>query len=118
MPDLPTIDQILGDERQWQTRLVGDGPQGELPIDEEQLLSEPSGNLFGMTQNAGMGWRPEDVGLPQYLIVSTQGGLREEDGTPLALGYHTGHWEIGAAGSSGCRDVSFTKDHTVLGHCE
>ena len=62
---------------------------------EEQLRNEPSGNLFGMTQNAGMGWRPEDVGLPQYLIISTQGGLRDNDGTPLALGYHTGHWEIG-----------------------
>ena len=59
------------------------------------LLEEPSGNLFGMTQDAGMGWNPAEVGRPQFLIVSTQGGLRAEDGSPVALGFHTGHWEIG-----------------------
>jgi putative YjhG/YagF family dehydratase len=48
-----------------------------------------------MTQDAGMGWNPADVNRDQFLIVSTQGGLREADGTPVALGYHTGHWEIG-----------------------
>jgi putative YjhG/YagF family dehydratase len=58
------------------------------------LLNEPSGNLFGLTQNAGMGWSPADVTRPQYLILSTQGGLRNADGQPEALGYHTGHWEI------------------------
>ena len=59
------------------------------------LLSEPSGNLFGMTQDAGMGWNPADVNGTQVLIVSTQGGVREPDGRPVALGFHTGHWEIG-----------------------
>ena len=90
------LNDILGDRPLAdQTRLVGQGATGSLPIDESQLINEPSGNLFGMTQNVAMGWRPEDVGKPQYLIVSTQGGVREPDGTPLALGYHTGHWEIG-----------------------
>jgi putative YjhG/YagF family dehydratase len=32
---------------------------------------------------------------PEVLILSTQGGIRENDGSPLALGYHTGHWEVG-----------------------
>ena len=92
----PTLEQVLGEGRSYEpVRLVGDAPAGQLPISAEQLLNEPSGNLFGMTQNVGMGWRPEDVGRPQYLIISTQGGLRAADGTPLALGYHTGHWEIG-----------------------
>jgi len=59
------------------------------------LLSEPSGNLFGMTQDAGMGWNPAEVNGTQVLIVSTQGGVREPDGSPVALGFHTGHWEIG-----------------------
>jgi putative YjhG/YagF family dehydratase len=59
------------------------------------LLEEPSGNLFGMTQDAGMGWNPAEVDRAQFLIVSTQGGLRAEDGAPVALGFHTGHWEIG-----------------------
>src|SRR5690606_7742920 len=55
---------------------------------------EPSGNLFGLTQNAGMGWRATEIGRDPYLIVSTAGGLRAPDGSPVALGYHTGHWEI------------------------
>jgi putative YjhG/YagF family dehydratase len=59
------------------------------------LRSEPSGNIFGLTQNAGMGWRSDALTGPQYVIVSTMGGLRSEQGQPIALGYHTGHWEIG-----------------------
>jgi putative YjhG/YagF family dehydratase len=59
------------------------------------LLSRPSGDIFGLTQDAGMGWDPRELGRKQFLILSTQGGLRAPDGTPIALGYHTGHWEIG-----------------------
>src|SRR5208282_5505587 len=71
------------------------GPAGSLPITEEMLRNSPSGDLFGMTQNAGMGWSPAEAGRKQFLILSTQGGLRAPDGKPIALGYHTGHWEIG-----------------------
>ena len=77
------------------TRTKAHGPDGQLPITAEMLLREPSGNLFGMTQDAGMGWNPADVARAQFLIVSTQGGMRAPDGKPIALGYHTGHWEIG-----------------------
>jgi xylonate dehydratase len=77
------------------TRTKARGPEGRLPLTAEMLLREPSGHLFGMTQDAGMGWNPAEIGRPQILILSTQGGLREADGRPLALGYHTGHWEIG-----------------------
>ncbi len=92
----PTLEAILGTEQYVEAaRLQGEGPSGRLPITEEMLLNEPSGNLFGLTQNAGMGWDPADVGKAQYLIVSTQGGLRDPGGKPIALGYHTGHWEIG-----------------------
>jgi xylonate dehydratase len=77
------------------TRTKAHGPAGQLPLTAEMLLREPSGNLFGMTQDAGMGWSPSEVGRAQYLILSTQGGLRDADGSPIALGYHTGHWEIG-----------------------
>jgi len=70
------------------------GPVGQLPISEEWLLNRPSGDLFGLSQNAGMGWESSEVGRKQFLILSTQGGLRAPDGKPIALGYHTGHWEI------------------------
>jgi len=92
---MATQDEILGNETAArETRLFGEGPQGHLPLTADALREEPSGNLFGMTQNVAMGWHPEEVGRDHYCIVSTQGGLRAEDGSPLALGYHTGHWEI------------------------
>lgn len=71
------------------------GPAGALPLSDEMLRTLPSGDLFGLSQNAGMGWKPAEMLGPQYLIVSTQGGLRAEDGRPIALGFHTGHWEVG-----------------------
>ncbi len=92
---MATIADILGDEAHVEgTRLFGTGPRGRLPLTADALREEPSGNLFGMTQNVAMGWQPEEVGRDHYCIVSTQGGLRAEDGSPLALGYHTGHWEV------------------------
>ncbi len=71
------------------------GPSGLLPLTPEMLRTRPSGDLFGWTQNAGMGWDPAQLGSDEYLILSTQGGLRAEDGSPIALGYHTGHFEVG-----------------------
>lgn len=71
------------------------GPEGSLPLAEEMLLNWPSGDIFAMTQNAGMGWAPTELNRKQFLLLSTQGGIRAPDGTPIALGYHTGHWEIG-----------------------
>lgn len=94
MKTTPTFEAIVGSQI-FETRTQGQGPQGKIPLTEDILLNAPSGDIFGLTQNAGMGWNPDDVGRPPYLIVSTQGGLREDDGTPTALGYHTGHWEIG-----------------------
>ena len=78
-----------------EVQTVGAGPQGSLPLTPEMLLERPSGDIFGLTQNAGMGWDPRELGRPQYLILSTQGGIRAADGHPVALGYHTGHWEVG-----------------------
>ena len=89
----PSLSDIL-DAATPVTRSQGDGPAGALPLTEELLRNAGSGDLFGLTQNAGMGWDPAEVTRPQYLILSTQGGLRAEDGQPLALGYHTGHWEV------------------------
>ncbi len=71
------------------------GPQGKLPLTPQMLQEWPSGDLFGLTQNVGMGWDPAKVLHKHILILSTQGGIREADGSPVALGYHTGHWEVG-----------------------
>ncbi|EMI21939.1 dihydroxy-acid and 6-phosphogluconate dehydratase [Rhodopirellula maiorica SM1] len=71
------------------------GPTGKLPLSDEILRNWSSGDLFGLTQSVGMGFDPRRVLGDQYLILSTQGGMRNPDGTPIALGYHTGHWEVG-----------------------
>jgi putative YjhG/YagF family dehydratase len=79
----------------YDVRTRAPGPAGALPISDDTLRHSPSGDIFGLTQNAGMGWNPAELGRKQFLILSTQGGLRAPDGAPVALGYHTGHWEIG-----------------------
>lgn len=71
------------------------GPAGALPFTAEMLRDRPSGDLFGWSQNAGMGWTASALGGPEFLMLSTHGGIRAPDGTPIALGYHTGHWEVG-----------------------
>ena len=71
------------------------GPAGSLPLDDDFLRLAPSGTIFGLTQDAGMGWDPAQLRRREFLILSTQGGIRAPDGSPVALGYHTGHWEVG-----------------------
>src|SRR5438132_2966414 len=96
MKSLPVLDDLLTtDPAAFDVVTAGAGPQGALPITAEQLRDSPSGDIFGLTQNAGMGWDPRELGRPQFLILSTQGGIRAPDGRPIALGYHTGHWEVG-----------------------
>src|SRR5205814_4335048 len=96
MKTSPALDDLLTtDPAAFDVVTAGTGPQGALPITAEQLRDSPSGDIFGLTQNAGMGWDPRELGRPQYLILSTQGGIRASDGSPIALGYHTGHWEVG-----------------------
>jgi xylonate dehydratase len=83
------------DEGIFKIRTHADGPAGKLPLSEEMLKNWPSGDLFGLSQNAGMGWSPKEMLGPQALILNSHGGIRKPDGSPIALGYHTGHWEIG-----------------------
>ncbi|HKD37257.1 MAG TPA: YjhG/YagF family D-xylonate dehydratase [Pirellulales bacterium] len=79
----------------FNVQTTSSGPAGALPLSDEMLREWPSGDLFGLSQNAGMGWSPAEMTGPQFLLLSTQGGIRADDGTPIALGYHTGHWEVG-----------------------
>src|SRR5512132_2478276 len=96
MKTSPALDDLLTtDPAAFDVLTAGAGPQGALPITAEQLRDSPSGDIFGLTQNAGMGWDPRELGRPQFLMLGTNGGIRASDGRPIALGYHTGHWEIG-----------------------
>jgi xylonate dehydratase len=92
-----TLAELIGetDPACFDVQTKADGPSGALPLTDEMLREWPSGDLFGLSQNAGMGWNPAEADRDQFLILSTQGGLRAADGTPIALGYHTGHWEVG-----------------------
>ncbi|MEM7477149.1 MAG: YjhG/YagF family D-xylonate dehydratase [Planctomycetota bacterium] len=85
----------LDETRTQELQTQGPGPQGALALTDEMLRNWPSGDLFGLTQNAGMGWNPQHMAGPQFLVLSTLGGMRGDDGGPIALGYHTGHWEVG-----------------------
>ncbi len=81
------------------------GPEGRLPLTERILLEKPSGDLFGWSMDAGMGWAPAQLGAKEFLILSTQGGIRAPDGQPVALGYHTGHWEVGLLMSAAAAEL-------------
>lgn len=83
-----------------------DGPSGVLPLDHELLLNAPSGDIFGLSLNAGMGWNPKLLRNKEFLILSTQGGIRAPDGQPIALGYHTGHWEVGLLMQAAAKELA------------
>lgn len=110
-----TPDAATPDIYRIQTK--ADGPAGSLPLTEEMLLNRPSGDLFGLTQNAGMGWEPGELGRKQFLILSTQGGIRAPDGKPVALGYHTGHWEIGLLVEAAARELRALRAIPFAGYC-
>ena len=54
----PTLSEILSGGDPGVVRSHASGPSGSLPLEPELLLRQPSGDLFGLTQNAGMGWDP------------------------------------------------------------
>ncbi len=89
----------------FEVRTNAAGPAGSLPLSAEMLRNWPSGDLFGLTQNAGMGWPPQEMLGPQFVLLSTQGGVRAPDGKPVALGYHTGHWEVGLLVEAAAREL-------------
>jgi putative YjhG/YagF family dehydratase len=93
------------DPRVLEMATKAEGPGGSLPLTDEMLRHWPSGHLFGMTQNAGMGWSVREMLGPEVLLLSTQGGIRAPDGSPVALGYHTGHWEVGLLSQAAALEI-------------
>ena len=93
------------------------GASGSLPITPEMLVNQPSGNLFALSQNAGMGWAPAHLLDPEFLILSTHGGVRAPDGSPIALGFHTGHWEVGLLVEAAAREFQSLSAIPFAGAC-
>src|SRR5437899_6122039 len=96
---------VDSDPAVFNVRTSAPGPGGRLPLTEELLREAPSGDLFGWTQDVGMGWKPAELNRREFLILSTQAGIRAPDGTPIALGYHTGHWEVGLLMKSAAEEL-------------
>jgi putative YjhG/YagF family dehydratase len=105
--DMPSQASVLdsGDASLFDVRTRAAGPQGRLPYTEQMLRERPSGDLYGWTMNAAMGWEPARMAGDEVLILSTHGGLRAPDGSPIALGYHTGHWEVGLQVEAAAREL-------------
>jgi putative YjhG/YagF family dehydratase len=93
------------------------GPAGALPFTDELLRTRPSGDLFGWSQDAAMGWAAGEVGRDEFLILSTLGGIRAPDGSPIALGYHTGHWEVGLLVEAAAREIKARGGVPFAGFC-
>jgi putative YjhG/YagF family dehydratase len=81
------------------------GPAGKLPLKADELRDWASGDVFGWTMDAAMGWSPDELGRDEFLILSTQGGIRAADGSAVALGYHTGHWEVGLLAQAAAEEI-------------
>ena len=106
-----------GDPDLYDIRSRVPGPQGALPLTPEMLLNQPSGDLFGLSQDAGMGWDARKLGGKEFLILSTHGGMRAADGTPIALGYHTGHWEVGLLMQAAAEELKAHDAIPFAGYC-
>lgn len=106
-----------GDPSLFDIRTHAPGPRGFLPLTADMLRNWASGDLFGLSQDAGMGWDPAKVGGPEYLILSTHGGLRAPDGSPVALGYHTGHWEVNLLVEAAAKEIKAFGGVPFAGYC-
>ena len=42
------------------------GPAGKLPLTDDMLRNWASGDLFGLTQDAGMGWEASALGRRSF----------------------------------------------------
>lgn len=117
-PEVPWINILEGDNAGlFAIDEARPGPEGRLPLTPQDLLRRPSGDIFGWTQNVGMGLRPEELGRPEVLILSTQGGMRAPDGQPIALGFHTGHFEVGRLVEAAALEFRKHRMIPFAGHC-
>ncbi|MHC4372063.1 MAG: YjhG/YagF family D-xylonate dehydratase, partial [Planctomycetota bacterium] len=107
MPDDITFEEIVDsrDNGIYEVVTKGPGPQGVLPLTEDAIANSPSGYIFGMSHDVGMGWEPAEAAREQFLLISTQGGIRAGDGKPVALGFHAGHYELGLLAGAAAEEL-------------
>ena len=72
------------------------GPAGKLPLTDDLLRHSPSGDLFGWSQNVGMGLNPALLGRKEFLILSTHGACAPRTARRWRWG------STAATGRSGC----------------
>jgi len=60
---------------------------------------------------------PAALAGPQFVLISNLGGVRADDGTPIALGYHTGHWELGLALAAAADEIKRAGGVPYAAHC-
>jgi xylonate dehydratase len=101
----------------YELATIGEGPAGALPVTDAMLRGRASGDLFGWTMDAAMGWPAEKVDRAEFLVLSTLGGVRAPDGQPVALGYHTGHWEVGLLVEAAARELTALGCMPFAGFC-
>src|SRR5438067_384663 len=97
------------------------GPAGSLPLTEELLRNAPSGELFGLSQDVGMGWNPAELApspfplspagegdLPGVLVpggVMLAATVGEDTAKVQTIGARFAHGQISLAeaAEAGCR---------------
>jgi len=117
MDSITFQDLVKDDDSVYQLRTKAEGPSGKLPLQIDQVINSPSGDIFAYSQNAGMGWNPAELGRKEFLILSTMGGIRAPDGSPIALGYHTGHWEVGLLMQAAAVEIRRQGGIPFAGYC-
>jgi putative YjhG/YagF family dehydratase len=119
MSESIALESILGsgDDGIYDVVTRAPGPPGELPLTADLLGTAPSGDVFGLIQDVGMGWEPSRIGAEGYLLLSHQGGLRGPHGKPIALGYHSGHYELGLLMEAAAREFQSLGCMPFAGYC-
>ena len=93
------------------------GPAGRFAANAGDAAERAIGKSVRAEPECGMGWEPARLLDPEFLILSTHGGMRAEDGTPIALGFHTGHWEVGLLVAEAARELKALHAMPFAGAC-
>ena len=81
-----------------------------------RCCARPLGRPVRLDPERRHGLDPAELTGREFLILSTQGGLRGPDGTPIALGYHTGHWEVGLLVKAAAEELRALRRRPVRRH--